>query len=168
MKSSLNPVVRSLYDIFKGIDFTECKDCNKCCFSPWFLKEEYEYFLDKFQQTIKEVDSIDLIPEFCVYKKENKCTFYKDRPLDCRMFPLDIIEEDNVYYWIIFTTCPKHQQIRKKLIPLIPKLEEKITGDILRQYKDQIAVTKKIYDPYRLKQYEKIREFQEHKKKNNL
>jgi hypothetical protein len=78
------------------------------------------------------------------------------------LFPLDIIEEDKKYWWCIFTFCSKHNEIKKKFIPLIPKLEKVFTSGIFKQYKNQIAITKKIYPPYRLKQYKKIREFKNH------
>lgn len=58
-----------------------------------------------------------------------------------------------------FHNLPKTKEIKGKLIPIIPKLEAIITPEIFAQYKKQIALTKKIYPPYRLKQYKKIREF---------
>jgi hypothetical protein len=39
------------------------------------------------------------------------------------------------------------------------ELEAIITPEIFDQYKKQIALTKKIYPPYRLRQYEKVKEF---------
>lgn len=162
MISQFAPIVQQTYQIFKGINFSECDGCSKCCYFPWLLKEEYNPHLDNFGKTVKEIDSVAFIMDFtaCKYAKENRCHLYEDRPLDCRLFPLDIIEENGKYWWCIFTICSKHKEIREKLIPLIPKLKAVITPEIFEQYKKQIALTKKIYPPYRLKQYEKIREFQ--------
>jgi Fe-S-cluster containining protein len=95
----------------------------------------------------------------CRFAKNERCSCYDERPLDCRLFPLDIIEEDGRYWWCIFTICPKHEEIRKRLIPLIPLLEKLITRDVFEQYRRQIAITKNIYPPYRMKKYEKIRLF---------
>lgn len=33
---------------------------------------------------------------------ENKCSIYKDRPVDCRIFPLDIDVQDGIYKWIYY------------------------------------------------------------------
>jgi len=162
MITQFAPIIQQAYQIFEGIHFSECDGCSKCCFIPWLLREEYTPHLNNFGKSIKEIDSVAIIMDFtkCEFEKDSKCTLYQDRPLDCRVFPLDIIEEDGEYWWCIFTFCPQHAKIREKLIPLIPKLVEIITPEIFEQYKKQIALTKKIYWPYRLKQYEKIREFQ--------
>lgn len=161
MISRFAPIIKRLYRIFDGINFSECEGCFKCCYFPWILEEEYNPHLDNFGKTVKEIDSVAFIMNFkaCKYAKKNRCHLYKDRPLDCRLFPLDIIEEDGKYWWCVFTICPKHRKIREKLVPLIPRLEAVITPQIFEQYKKQIALTKKIYPPYRLRKYEKIKEF---------
>jgi Fe-S-cluster containining protein len=38
----------------------------------------------------------------CIFYQNNKCTIYKKRPIDCRLFPLDIIRKDKKYYLIIY------------------------------------------------------------------
>ncbi len=158
MISQFAPIMQKAYQLFNGINFSECNGCSKCCYFPWLLKEEYNPHLKNFGKTVKEINDVAFIMDLtaCKYAKENRCCLYEDRPLDCRLFPLDIIEEGGEYYWCIFTICPQHEQIRNKLIPLIPKLEAFITPGIFEQYKKQIALTKTIYPPYKLKQYEKI------------
>ena len=154
--------MKQFYEIFKGIDFSECSKCNsQCCFFPWLLKEEYSVHLDCFGKTVTQINSTAFVLDKhrCKYVTKCRCGIYDTRPLDCRLFPLDIIEEKDAYYWCIFTVCPFHLTIRKKLIPLIEKLEKMITREIFDQYKKQISVTKKIYLPYKNKQYEKIKEF---------
>ncbi len=160
MSSQLPPAIKRAYQLFEGINFSECDGCSKCCYLPWLLKEEYPQ-MDNFGKTVKEIDSIAFIMNStaCKYARENKCYLYADRPLDCRLFPLDIIEEDGKYWWGIFTLCPKHREIKNKLIPLIPKLEAVITPEIFDQYQKQIKISKIIYSPYKLKQYEKIKRF---------
>ena len=37
----------------------------------------------------------------CVFFINNSCSIYKDRPLDCRLFPFDFKEIDNTY-WLIY------------------------------------------------------------------
>lgn len=162
MASQFSKRMEKIYKLFEKIHFSECNGCSKCCFIPWLLKEEYTPHLKNFGKSIKEINSVAIIMDLnhCKFEKGYRCKMYSDRPLDCRIFPLDIIEEDGKYWWCIFTICPKHEKIRQKLIPLIPRLETFITLPIFKQYKRQIALTKKIYPPYRLRQYEKIRRFQ--------
>ncbi len=153
--------IANLYDLFNGIQFSECAGCSKCCYFPWLLEEEYESPLKNFSENVKKINSTDFIMDFtaCKYAKCDRCHLYEERPLDCRLFPLDIIEEEGQYWWCIFITCPKHKEIRKKLIPLIPLLNKMITPKMFEQYKKQIEITKEIYLPYKNKQYEKITKF---------
>jgi Fe-S-cluster containining protein len=158
MSGCFHPVIKDFYGLFEAIKFSECVECSKCCYFPWLLKEEYDPHLENFGKTVTEINSVAFILDFtaCIYAKENRCHLYEDRPLDCRLFPLDIIEDEGTYWWCIFTVCPKHEIIRDKLIPLIPGLEARITEKIFDQYRQQIKITKDLYPPYRLKQYEKI------------
>lgn len=160
-KPKYQSIIDKLYHLFEDIDFSECIGCSKCCYFPWLLKEEYPIQLNKFGKNVREINSIAFIMDFtnCKFANENRCRIYLNRPIDCRLFPLDIIEEDGKYWWCIFTICPIYKKISEKLILLIPQLEKLISYEIFRQYKKQIAITKEIYPPYRLKLYEKIRPF---------
>jgi Fe-S-cluster containining protein len=162
MQSSDAGDVESLYHLFDNVTFSECDSCTKCCFFPWLLKEEQPIQVQNFgDEGIRKVaGTLFILDEtHCKFAKDSRCHAYASRPLDCRMFPLDIIEEDGKYYWCIFTICPKHGELMQKLVALIPQLEALITDEIFDQYKRQIAVTKEMYPPYKLKQYEKIRPF---------
>ena len=155
--------VRREYGLFEAIEFTECNGCSLCCHMPWLLTEEYNSNKDKFKGGIKQIDSVSFIMDQtrCKYAVNDRCEVYQDRPLDCRLFPLDIIEDGGKYWWCIFTTCPQNIAIRKKLIPLIPKIEEILTAEMFEQYRGQIEVSKEVYLPYKNKQYELVRLFGE-------
>lgn len=47
-------------------------------------------------------------PDGCVFLRAARCTIYKDRPLDCRIFPLDLVcLPDGRIAWIAYTSvCP--------------------------------------------------------------
>lgn len=161
--NSNNNLIKETYKIFDRIKFSECIGCSfKCCYLPWLLKEEYEKHFKGLRNYVMEVNSVFFVRDLtkCKFVNECKCNIYSKRPLDCRLFPLDIIEEDGKFYWCIFTVCPKHAEIRKKLIPLIHILERFISKKLFLQYKKQIAVSKEFYLPYKLKQYEKIKLFE--------
>ncbi len=40
----------------------------------------------------------------CIFYKNNKCQIYNVRPLDCRLFPLDIFKLGNNFHWLIYDT----------------------------------------------------------------
>lgn len=161
MPLKFSPQIEELYSIFENEKFLECDGCSLCCYFPWLLREEYDPHLEVFGKDIKDIEGVAFILDEsrCKYAVNNRCGLYSDRPLDCRLFPLDIIEVDDEYWWCIFTICPKHEDIKKKLIPLIPKLENSITAEMFEQYKKQISITKKIYLPYKLKKYQLVRKF---------
>jgi Fe-S-cluster containining protein len=152
--------LQKIYKIFDDIEFEECYECNnKCCHSPWFLKEEQDESLRFLKEKGINNPSISFLENSngCKYAVNNRCQIYEKRPLDCRLFPLDLVEEDSEYWWVIFKNCSRYEEISKKLIPLIPKIEALFDDkNIFRQYERQIAVTKEVYPPYALKQYEKI------------
>lgn len=87
----------------KGL-FFQCKKCGKCCtgFSGfvWLCKEDIqnissflnipkETFLKKY--TLKAFGKISLkeiLPSYsCIFFKNNKCTIYKVRPIQCQTYP---------------------------------------------------------------------------------
>jgi Fe-S-cluster containining protein len=92
-------------------------------------------------------------------RRTGKCRIYDARPLDCRLFPLDIIEEDGEYYWCVFTTCPNWQKMKELLEPFIPLLENKINSSLWRQFCKQIVVTREEYLPYKNRQYVIVKRF---------
>lgn len=81
------------------------------------------------------------------------------RPLDCRLFPLDIIEEGEEYYWRVFTTCPDWRKMKELLEPFIPLIERRIDARLGQQLRGQSEVTKEEYPPYKSRQYVPIRKF---------
>ena len=44
----------------------------------------------------------------CAFFANGQCEIYEDRPIDCRLFPVDIREErDGTLVWIVYTRlCP--------------------------------------------------------------
>lgn len=45
----------------------------------------------------------------CYFYNKGKCSIYDSRPLDCRLFPFDIIETaDENFFWIVYNElCPE-------------------------------------------------------------
>lgn len=106
-----------------------CKNCNSahCCHSdgvdvPPMLpsevqniskkhhipKEEFATLVDlKKQEKDKSLKSIYLMKTSdsgsCYFLKDHQCGIYKDRPIDCRIFPYDIkLFEDGKFYLIYY------------------------------------------------------------------
>ncbi|HEX8737695.1 MAG TPA: YkgJ family cysteine cluster protein [Pyrinomonadaceae bacterium] len=153
-----------LLKIFEDLNFgAVCPDCQgQCCQMPW-LNDDERHLARRFPEATKFIDgtAFFLNHNRCAFldRQTGKCRIYDARPLDCRLFPLDIIEEDGEYYWCVFTTCPNWQKMRELLEPCIPLLENKIDSSLWRQFCKQIAVTKEEYPPYKNRQYVIVKRF---------
>ena len=63
----------------------------------------------------------------CYFYRDGKCAIYHVRPLDCRLFPFDIIEKsDGRLVWIVYTRlCPTeydHHAYFEQAKKLLPRL----------------------------------------------
>lgn len=63
----------------------------------------------------------------CLFCQGGKCAIYKVRPLDCRLFPFDLIEKPGgAIVWIVYTAvCPVKFDVQgclKKAKALLPQL----------------------------------------------
>ena len=152
-----NKSIQSIREVFDKLNFYDaCPDCRgRCCYMPWMPDEEcnlVQLFADNVEKLGKTHFFLDR--EHCKFlDSEGNCTIYKQRPLDCRLYPLDIIEENNNYYWCLFTDCPGWEKMQAILRPHIPRIESHLTPSLWRQFKQQIAITKATYEPYKNGRY---------------
>jgi len=95
--------------------FKKCTNCSEkinCCESfnklnsPTLsidevnnIKENYTDFFDKIDDNTYVIKTIN---NKCFFYKNNRCQIYDKRPLDCRLYPFDIIEKENKYYLILY------------------------------------------------------------------
>lgn len=97
--------------------YNTCNNCNlsgRCCTSfneinvPVLNMEEILKIMEKTcrDDFYEEVDNKALLlkteDSHCVFYKDGKCDIYDYRPVDCRLFPFDIIKKDCNYYLILY------------------------------------------------------------------
>lgn len=63
----------------------------------------------------------------CVFFSDGKCQIYPFRPLDCRLFPLDLHYRNGQYIWIKYHLCqglvlPLDRQLEKAELEILPLL----------------------------------------------
>ena len=60
---------------------------------------------NKFVQTVKKKKN----STECIFwdGTSGGCKIYESRPIDCRLYPFDIVNIDNSYYWIVYSCNEK-------------------------------------------------------------
>lgn len=105
MKNKLKKTYELSDELLPGIS-EFCKKCNACCKTyGWLLREEakefskkgypvakinnFLYCIDSFVQDEKGKRVLDRIPR-CRFYQDRRCLIYKERPLDCRLYPVKV------------------------------------------------------------------------------
>lgn len=95
--------------------FNNCTNCNlciNCCMefdkmnSPVLNKEEVELIskdYNDFSISIKDnLYRLKTVDNKCIFYIDDRCIIYNNRPLDCRLYPFDIIKKDNKYLLVLY------------------------------------------------------------------
>jgi Fe-S-cluster containining protein len=65
-------------------------------------KESIDYFANKLTTNLYQMKRVNNDEKNgCIFFQNNKCSIYKERPIDCRLFPFDFKEFDGEY-WLIY------------------------------------------------------------------
>jgi hypothetical protein len=146
-----------LYALLEGASSPACLDCAQCCEMPWVAEGEAETLPTETSAGVRFGGS-DC--GRCSALHGRLCSIYESRPLDCRLFPLDIVEHEGEYWWCIFLNCRAPDELAAVLVPRIPSLEAAMTPKLWNQFRQQIALTRSTYPPYAAGNYRLIRRVQ--------
>ena len=99
-----------------------CGNCNhkNCCTDsavPLVFPMDFKKITKIDSQYIQHVQTIEIdgIKTMALKKKDNSthcifwdddisgCTIYESRPIDCKLYPFDILYLNNSYHWIIYS-----------------------------------------------------------------
>ena len=104
---------------FNWLDF--CIPCkNWCCRNenPFASKSELNKLKVKKITTKKDGS--------CIFLNNSKgCNSYKNRPFECRIFPLDIQEINGDLFWVVWNICPATPKLNYK--KMLDSFEKKFT-----------------------------------------
>lgn len=105
MKKNIKQTYKLLQNFFPRIS-KKCESCNTCCKTyGWLLKNEAEEFIKKGYPVIKLNNALYCIDSFykdkngkrilnkiplCRFYFSRRCAIQKDKPLDCRLYPIKI------------------------------------------------------------------------------
>jgi Fe-S-cluster containining protein len=93
----------------KNFDFLKtCKSCQN-----WCCKNENPFASSKELAKLK-IDKITTKKDgTCQFLgPSGKCSEYKKRPFECRIFPFDIIEIKGKLYWVLWKNCPAYPSLK--------------------------------------------------------
>ena len=152
MNKELKEIYRLSAQLFPNIS-ESCKDCNICCKTyGWLLKQEMKEFLKKgypiveinknlycFDSFIRDKNNkriINQIPK-CLFYKKRECLIHKDRPFDCRLYPIKIKFQRNKLIiglnleckYILSLREEEKKKVRRKIIIFFKKAPQAIIHD---------------------------------------
>jgi Fe-S-cluster containining protein len=154
ISKNLEKAYRLTENIFPNISDV-CKTCDICCRTyGWLLSEEAVIYqkvgvpvaiindilhcIDSFQRNKNGKVVLSIIPKCIFYK--NGCSIYKDRPLECRFYPVETISFGKIIFIGINTECKfiSSLSICEKSIVFnkILSLFEKAPNSIINEYLD--------------------------------
>ena len=99
-----------------------CGSCDhkNCCTDsavPLVFSKDLEKLKKKDSQYVKHLKTVEINGKqvFAIKKKEDStecvfwdgdiggCKIYESRPIDCRLYPFDILYTENAYHWIVYS-----------------------------------------------------------------
>ena len=102
-------------NLFSGISGV-CRNCNTCCKTyGWLLEEEAKNFIKKDYPVIQLNNSLFCIDSFkrdtkgdlildeiprCRFYGKRECLINKNKPLDCKLFPIKIKFKEMIVFWV--------------------------------------------------------------------
>ena len=130
--------------------FKMCNNCEiaiKCCkiVPPMIFQFEQKDFQDNIFYNEFNSEKIPLLNKSdknCIFLKDNKCSIYQKRPLNCKMFPIDIKRINDKLYWINLDFCKIPENIESNLnkfenaLLKIPRKELDLYVDYSNQTKE--------------------------------
>lgn len=134
--------------------FSSCSNCKcviNCCQmfdkinAPTLNAEEIgiirKNFLNFYDVHDTNLFTLKIKNTDCIFFKNGKCCIYDIRPLDCRLYPFDIIKQNDKYYLILYKlSCFQEKDLLKNLDE-IDLLVEKVKPWI-QTFTNEICFTK--------------------------
>ncbi|MCD4818178.1 MAG: YkgJ family cysteine cluster protein [Candidatus Cloacimonetes bacterium] len=144
-------------------DFNICKNCKNLCARKmqwhWLLSIEIQLFNYNLDIS-KKNEAFFFEGGKCPLLKDNQCSIYSKRPLECRLSPLSLLQLNEKFYWIIDIDCLYFKSYSKsKILNFINIIEPYFTKKMLDDIKN-ISNAININNPLiEFKDYIKLKEF---------
>jgi len=92
----------------------DCNNCTSCCEHGGlvYVKDNEVERLKRLRVPLLSIDALFFIKRLpdgscpMLDQEEKKCSIYHDRPLCCRLFPLDVLHLNGELQWALSDECP--------------------------------------------------------------
>jgi len=155
-----------LDELYKNLSATklfekmpECENCHMECRGRqrerWLLKEEVGRLKDLFTNVV-ELDGVAFFEGGpCRHLKDGKCSIYDVRPLECRISPVKLTEQDGALYWMLTQECravkqadpEKLNDLKKRAFAYIERVEEFFDRSVWNEISAACKAINR-FDPY--------------------
>ncbi len=96
-----------------------CNSCTACCEKGGlvYIENEEVHRLASLGVPIVTVDGVTFIKRMAdgscpmLDRERKKCSIYENRPLCCRLFPLDVLSINGKLQWAISNDCPEDRKL---------------------------------------------------------
>ena len=167
-KPYLNHLLLEKIDLASN-KIVSCGGCTKCCEKGLvYVVPEEKSRLESIDVPLIEIEGVHFIKRkkdgscSMLDKEKRICTIYEDRPIGCKLFPLDVFSRNGQLEWSIYTYCPP-----ERLLPVTMKngkvkldyevisyltssMEPHLTEDVLNffEIEDKVAAEIEILDEH--------------------
>ncbi len=99
---------------------------------------EENLFMTKTSSPDGMVRSVRFKNRKCIFFQKGRCQIYNWRPLDCRLFPVDVHFERGNFFWIVYDFCQLSENELGKLLSyarseILPLFRDK--QELMQYYK---------------------------------
>lgn len=133
--------ISELYDLFKILTAQpECRTCSLCeehVGLVYLLDSEAEKAKNSSLPVLTTSTGVQYLGRTregwcCSFDPDaNTCRIYEQRPLCCRIYPLDLMQLDGEIWWVIHSECPIAQRFqRERMLSTLAAATSAVEGKI--------------------------------------
>lgn len=151
---TIKSLYRHLDTLYEGV-LKFCPKCkDPCCYGyVWLLKKEACRLYKKGVPLVEINNNVNFIHSFpskngkilvnqvkppCILSIKGKCFIYKDRPLNCRFYPIDIRKRGENFYIVFHKECSfiKTPRFLDKAVSLFYNLDKELFRKIIDTFRE--------------------------------
>lgn len=154
-RESLQDAYRALEGLASQPECQSCRLCEEHVGLVYAFRVEAESLERKGVTVSKTSEGVAYVGRTsagwcsCYNVGGNGCTIYSDRPLCCRLYPLDLMEIEGELWWVVHEECPISQRYKRDrredvLRSLTVRLEASFSKEELEEWLQEDTMSQRI------------------------